>query len=355
LTAGSLKYFGTLFLDSVDNVPALNGCTYEVSPSSASLGAGAGNLPILVVAQTGCSYQVLATDSFVNPGANASGTAVISVGFAANSGAARTTTLEVAGQRFTATQTAPSAVRPAIQAIYDVWNYASGVAPGTWVTIGGTALAPGPPRTWNLNGVQALPMTLGSVTVSFNGTPAALYYVSPTQINAMVPASVVPGPVQVIVQSNGVSSSPFTITATATLPAIYAPSNADATTFFVTAALPGTATLIGNSATDARVVRAAQPGDVLDLYMIGLGATSDASNFVTNQLFSGAYPVNAPVTATVGGETVPVLFAGLTAPGLYLVRIALPTDLALGPQTIQVSAGGSHTRSSVVLVLGSAP
>ena len=30
------KYFGTLFVDSQDNIPAVNGCTYELSPSAAS-------------------------------------------------------------------------------------------------------------------------------------------------------------------------------------------------------------------------------------------------------------------------------------------------------------------------------
>jgi len=243
---------------------------------------------------------------------------------------------------------------PVIKGIYDSWNYTLGVAPGAWVTISGTALAAGAPQTWNVTGTQ-LPTTLNNVTVSFNGTPAALYYVSATQINALVPATVVPGPVQVIVQSNGISGDPFTITATSTLPAVYAPSNADGSTFFVTAALAGTAILVGNSATDSRVARAAQPGDTLDLYMIGLGATADKSNFVTNRIFSGAYPVGAPVNATVGGEAAPVLFAGLTSPGLYLVRVAIPTDLAAGPQRLQISAAGSQTRSSLTLMVGAAP
>jgi uncharacterized protein (TIGR03437 family) len=74
----------------------------------------------------------------------------------------------------------------------------------------------------------------------------------------------------VTVQSNGVGSSPFTITATTILPAIYAVPNSDGTTFFVTAALAGTATLVVNNAVDPRVLRAAQPGDILDLYMVGL-------------------------------------------------------------------------------------
>lgn len=107
LASGSVKYFGTLFLDGVDNIPALNGCTYEVSPSSTSIGAGAGNLPILVVTQTGCSYQVLVASSFVNPGAGGAGTNVVSAGLAANTGAARTASIEVAGQAFTVTQDAP--------------------------------------------------------------------------------------------------------------------------------------------------------------------------------------------------------------------------------------------------------
>ena len=228
------------------------------------------------------------------------------------------------------------------------------IAPGLWVTIGGTNLA-GPPQTWNLDGVQELPVYLGGATVTFNGAPAALLYVSPTQINALVPAGVASGKVQVVAQVNGLSSSPFTITAQPAQPAVYAPPTADAATFFVTAALAGTATLVGNSATDPRVVRPVYPGDTLDLYMIGLGATLDPSKFVTDRVFSGAFPVSAPVTATVGGEPANVLFAGLTAPGLYLVRIVVPSDLAAGAQPLQVSAGGIQTRPSLVLQMAAAP
>jgi uncharacterized protein (TIGR03437 family) len=240
---------------------------------------------------------------------------------------------------------------PAIQAIVDAFDYTPGVAPGAWVTITGTSLAAGAPQTWNLSGVRQLPTKLGATTVTFNGAAAALYYVSPTQINALVPASVVPGPVQVIVQVNGASSDPLSITATATLPSIYAIPNSDGSAFFVTAALAGTGTLIGNSAVDPRVVRAALPGDVLDLYMAGLGATADPSNFITDQAFAGAYPVSAAVTATVGGKPAQVLFAGLTSPGLYLLRVALPSDLAAGPQPIQITAAGVRTRASLMLLV----
>ena len=202
---------------------------------------------------------------------------------------------------------------PVVQQITDVWNYTSAVAPGAWVTIWGAGLAVGAAQTWNVTGT-ALPTTLNNVMVSFNQAPAALLYVSSTMINALVPASVQPGPVQVVVQSNGVSSAPFIVHATATLPAIYALPAADGKTLSVTAALAGTASLIGNPAVDQRVSRPAQPGDVLDLYLIGLGATQDPLRFVTDQVFAGAYPVAAPVTAAVGGATAEVQFAGLTSP-----------------------------------------
>jgi uncharacterized protein (TIGR03437 family) len=243
---------------------------------------------------------------------------------------------------------------PVVQAIVDSWGYSAGIAPGLWVTIGGTNLG-GAPQSWNIADVQQLPTSLGGVTVQFNGVSAALLYVSATQINALVPASVVPGPVQVVVQANGLNSAPFPITATATQPAVYAPPSADGSTFFVTAALQGTAILVGNSATDSRVARAAYPGDILDLYMIGLGATADATKFVTDQQFQGAFPVSAAVTATVGGENAPVIFAGLTSPGLYLVRVSIPADLPAGELPIQVTAGAAHTRSSLVLTVATPP
>ncbi len=59
-----------------------------------------------------------------------------------------------------------------------------------------------------------------------------------------------------------------------------------------------------------------------------------------------------PLTARVGGEPAQVLFAGLTSPGLYLVRTVIPSDLAAGPQPIQITAGGAQTRSTLMLLVG---
>jgi uncharacterized protein (TIGR03437 family) len=337
-------------------------CTFSLGSASTGIPAGGGPATVSVSADPGssgstCPWMAKASASWITlaSGAGGSGNGTVSFNIAPNSGGARQGTITVAGLTYPVSQDAALSGPPVIRAIADAWDYVPGLAPGEWVTIAGTQLATGLPRSWNLTGSQQLPVSVGDVSVLFNGTPAVLAYVSSTQINALVPATVAPGPVQVIVQSNGLNSAPFTITATATLPSIYALPNAAGSMFFVTAALAGTATLIGNIATDPRVSRAARPGDTLDLYMIGLGATQDLSKFIIDQIFAGAYPVSANVTAMVGGESAPVLFAGLTSPGLYLVRIQVPLDLAPGSQPIQVSGGASNTRSSLVLMIGTAP
>ena len=47
-------------------------------------------------------------------------------------------------------------------------------------------------------------------------------YVSSTMIDALAPASLQPGPVEVVVTVNGAGSAPFTTTASSTIPAVYA-------------------------------------------------------------------------------------------------------------------------------------
>ena len=108
LTSGGAKYFGTLFLDSQDNIPAVNGCTFQSSVSSMPVASVASTVPILVVTQAGCSYQVVSMSAFVTAGGGGTGTGVVSVNFAANGGAARTATIEIAGQPVAIPQSAAS-------------------------------------------------------------------------------------------------------------------------------------------------------------------------------------------------------------------------------------------------------
>src|SRR5262249_42259970 len=75
---------------------------------------------------------------------------------------------------------------------------ATSVSPGTIITIFGTRLTTG---VTYANDVQKPPVNLGGVTVSIGGTAAALFYVSPTQINAVVDPTTPLGNDNVVVTS----------------------------------------------------------------------------------------------------------------------------------------------------------
>jgi uncharacterized protein (TIGR03437 family) len=235
---------------------------------------------------------------------------------------------------------------PTVTQITDAWSYRAGVAPGAWVTIRGKDLAASE-AVWSPTGTL-LPVTLNGVTVRFNGRQAALLYVGPQQINALVPSNVIPGPVTVTVQNALGTSDAFNITATPVLPAIYTVSAGGSA--FVTAALAGTGTLIGNKAVDSRVLRGAQRGDLLDLYVIGAGVPLDPNPFITDRPFSAAYPIAAGTLATLDGTPMQVLFAGLTSPGLYLVRIKIPENAQAGARPLVLTFAEIATLPVLLIV-----
>jgi uncharacterized protein (TIGR03437 family) len=73
--------------------------------------------------------------------------------------------------------------QPVVQAVLNGASYSGNVAPGAWVSIFGTQLAP---STATASSVP-LPTQLNGVSVSIGGIAAPLLFVSPTQINAIAP------------------------------------------------------------------------------------------------------------------------------------------------------------------------
>ncbi len=124
LKAVNGSYFGTLFVDNQDNIPAINQATFLVSPGATAVPSAGGTLSFLVTTQTGNAFTVTATDSFVTPGAGAIGTGVVTVAVGKNTGAARTAIIEIAGQSITLTQ--QGANDPAILTQPASQNVASG-------------------------------------------------------------------------------------------------------------------------------------------------------------------------------------------------------------------------------------
>ena len=79
-------------------------------------------------------------------------------------------------------------------------SYGNAIAPDSLATIFGSNLAPATASaTLDANG--QLPTELASTRVEFNGVAAALFYVSPGQINVVVPGGLTPGTASVVIRS----------------------------------------------------------------------------------------------------------------------------------------------------------
>ncbi|MDQ3712260.1 MAG: FG-GAP-like repeat-containing protein [Acidobacteriota bacterium] len=86
-----------------------SGCTFTLSPTSASLPGNAGTGTFNITgSDTGCSYTVVSNASFITitSGSSGTGSGTVSYSITANTGSVRTGTITVGGQTFTITQAA---------------------------------------------------------------------------------------------------------------------------------------------------------------------------------------------------------------------------------------------------------
>jgi hypothetical protein len=130
----------------------------------------------------------------------------------ANPGSTRTAQVSIAGTLILVTQ---AGLVPSIapNGIVPLDSTVSTIQPGSWISIFGSNLAAG---TFFWNG--DFPTRLGDASVTIDGKPAYLSFVSPSQINLQAPDDTATGPVQVAVTTLFGAA-----TATVTLGA-YAPS-----------------------------------------------------------------------------------------------------------------------------------
>jgi uncharacterized protein (TIGR03437 family) len=111
------------------------------------------------------------------------------------------------GDVFVAKLSVPGA--PVITSVLNAASFQPGIEAGSWVMIRGTNLAnTSPGRTWHTDEIVngKLPTSLDGVSVTINGKPAFVEYISPTQINVQAPSETAVGTVDVVVTNNGAPS-----------------------------------------------------------------------------------------------------------------------------------------------------
>jgi uncharacterized protein (TIGR03437 family) len=224
-----------------------------------------------------------------------------------------------------------------------------GFAPGSWVTIKGQNLA-NSTRSWQpsdiLNG--NLPTELDGVSLTINGQPAFISYISPTQINAQAP-QVPQGSVMVAVLNNGQRSELSAAQAQTYSPALFLWQNQYA------AATDPNFNLIGRPGLyPGATFTPAKPGQTVVFWGTGFGPTNPP--VPPGQLVPLAPLANltSDPAVQIGGLPAPYLPGSAvltpTDAGLYQFAVTVP-DVADGDQPVVVSINGHATPANAWLTI----
>jgi len=221
---------------------------------------------------------------------------------------------------------------PAITSVISASGFGglSAVAPGTWIEIYGSNLAPDT-RQWtngDFNGNNA-PTSLDGVSVSVGGQKAFIDYISssPGQINAQLPFGIQTGAnVPVTVTNGGVTSSPFNVTVNSAEPGLLAPAAFQiGGKQYVAALLSDGATYdIPASAVRGVTSRPAHPGENITMYGIGFGPV--IPNISAGQIVDQSNQLASSLQILFGQTPAQIVYSGLTVGlvGLYQFNVVVP-------------------------------
>lgn len=227
--------------------------------------------------------------------------------------------------------------------LYSVRSAAGYASPsvGSLITAYGANLA-----NEELTVAQSLPLptSLGGVELAMNGVPLRMQATTPWQINAQIPQTATPGEVGFIARGGDRN-------ATSELRAMISARDPEALLIpgqgfnQAAAVYPGTKTIADKD-------HPAATGQILELYVIGLGVT-------TPRVTAGAAsPASPPAVAdlrpriSIGDREAEVLFAGLVPglAGVYQVNLRVPSGLAPGVQWLNWLDGSGQAALSNIFV-----
>ena len=228
------------------------------------------------------------------------------------------------------------------------------ISAGELVSIFGTNLGPTTPASFKLNSSGGVDNTLAGVQVLFNGNPGTPLYVSPTQINVIVPWEINgQTSANMVVSFNSIQSAPLNLSVQTQSPGLF--------TFTGTgqgqvAATNQNGTYNGAS---GQGFATAPQGSVIAVYGTGGGQTTPpgTTGSVTPipQNASGLLKIPGTITATIGGQPATVEFAG-GAPGLvtgvFQINIQVPTGVSGSslPLTVTINGATANNISATVAV-----
>jgi uncharacterized protein (TIGR03437 family) len=212
------------------------------------------------------------------------------------------------------------------------------ISPGEFISLYGTGLAKSAQTA-----APPYPATLNGVTVLVNNKQAPLYFVSPGQINALVPYATQGPTATIVVQSGAASSNTVTVPVAATAPGVFSQDTSGG----------GPGAILH---ADFSLVNAANPataGETVLIFLTGMGAVDPAVTDGTAGGGSTLSRATSQVVVLVGGQPGTVAYNGLAPgfPGLYQINVTLPGFLpATGslPLAIQ-TANAFHDQVDIAI------
>ncbi len=219
-------------------------------------------------------------------------------------------------------------------------NSADALAPNAIATVYGTDLAYDTNQASfkNVNG-SMLPELLSGVRVYVGQYAASLYYISPRQINFVIP-DLRPGEMDFYVSRQGIAGPHVRITLHDVGPGLFQRE-------------PG---IIAATHADGSIIvkdHPAHAAETVVLYGTGLGNTEPAEVVGEFSMVAAQMQRLADLRVIVGGTTLDrasIHYAGVTpgSPGLYQVNVKLPRQLAPNPD-IRLTIGDHSSAANMTL------
>ena len=227
------------------------------------------------------------------------------------------------------------------------------IAPGSWIEIYGSNLAPDA-RAWTgadfSNGVG--PTTLDGVTVSVGGAPAFIDYISPGQIDALVPSNAPTGVQQLTVTTANGTSAGFGITVNQTEPGLLAPASFTVSgKQYVGALLPDGTFALPAGAISGVASRPSMVGEILTIYGVGFGPVT--GGLTAGTLVTQLNSLTTPIQFLFGATPATVSYYGLAPSftGLYQFDVVVPSVTTNSAEPISITLGGAKGSQTLYIAV----
>jgi uncharacterized protein (TIGR03437 family) len=216
------------------------------------------------------------------------------------------------------------------------------LAPNSWVTIYGSNLC-ATTRGWTDSDFQnsGMPFSLEGVSVllTVNNTPRVAYvgYVSPTQVNFLLPSNAGAGTTTVQLKNPAGMTTALPVTVQANAPQLFTSDGKSVLGVHASGVLLGKAT-------------PATPGETIVLYGTGLGVTNPA--LIPGLVPADANPLATLPSVTIGGAPATVAFAGVVpgTAGVYQINVQVPSSAPNGDLPLIVQVGTTSSASTLLTV-----